>query len=337
MDKNLSERCELSFYMELYPLSHENQIIVMDITTGKIYLKKLLHTYTKEVYEELSHVHSAWIANIHACFETDEGLVVMEEWINGRTLEEALQDPAFNEEDRRKAALDLCEAMKFLHGCQPSIIHRDIKASNVMIDDTGRARLIDFNAAKIAHKEEERDTVLIGTEGYAAPEQYGFHASDERTDIYAAGKLLEIMFPSDQKVRKVIRKATRMEMQERYRNAQEMERSLKHAFGTYDVPGFRQRDPAHRALALLIYFMLVMMPFLFNTMEAHMSKAVQTVLWFLLEAVSVDLFANVTGFFEKHHFFARKSFSLQVFGYLLTALIIFIVFCIVYYSLDQIV
>ena len=78
----------------------------------------------------------------------------------------------------------------------PPIIHRDIKPSNIIITSYNYAMLLDFNAAKQFSGQNESDTVLIGTPGYAAPEQYGFGASSPKTDIYSLGIVLREMLGS---------------------------------------------------------------------------------------------------------------------------------------------
>lgn len=89
---------------------------------------------------------------------------------------------------QREKAVDyieqLCAVVRVLHEQKPIIIHRDIKPSNVMLSADGVIKLIDFDASKDFTPDEKRDTELIGTFNYAAPEQYGFASSDPRTDIY---------------------------------------------------------------------------------------------------------------------------------------------------------
>ena len=80
---------------------------------------------------------------------------------------------------------ELCEVLVFLHGY--GIIHRDIKPSNLLLAPDGHIRLIDFDAAREGKPSADNDTRLLGTRGYAPPEQYGFAQTDSRADIYAAG------------------------------------------------------------------------------------------------------------------------------------------------------
>lgn len=75
----------------------------------------------------------------------------------------------------------------------PPIVHRDIKPSNIILTEGGRIVLIDLNAARLDDKKSSHDTQLIGTAGFAAPEQYGFAASSPRADLYAAGILMRVL------------------------------------------------------------------------------------------------------------------------------------------------
>ena len=67
----------------------------------------------------------------------------------------------------------ICDGLEFLHSANPSIIHRDIKASNIMVTDDFVVKIIDYDAAKIYVTGQTKDTMMIGTQGLAAPEQYG--------------------------------------------------------------------------------------------------------------------------------------------------------------------
>ncbi len=89
----------------------------------------------------------------------------------------------------------LCDVLEYLHRQNPPVIFRDLKPSNVMLTPHGQVRLIDFGIARVFKPGRTRDTVNLGTPGYAAPEQYGGKGqTDPRTDIYSLGVLLHQMF-----------------------------------------------------------------------------------------------------------------------------------------------
>lgn len=96
------------------------------------------------------------------------------------------------EQDVLNWAKQICSALDYLHSQEPAIIHRDIKPSNILLKEDGNITLIDFSCARTFQAELSEDEELIGTQGYAAPEQYGIikGQSDARTDIYAFGVTL---------------------------------------------------------------------------------------------------------------------------------------------------
>ena len=88
-------------------------------------------------------------------------------------------------EEKKRILLEICDGLVFLHEAQPPIIHRDIKASNIMVTDEGHVMIIDYDAAKQFVPGSEKDTVLIGTQGILRRSSTVLHQSDQRTDIYA--------------------------------------------------------------------------------------------------------------------------------------------------------
>ncbi|MFK7801833.1 MAG: PQQ-binding-like beta-propeller repeat protein [Anaerolineae bacterium] len=118
--------------------------------------------------------------------EGDSNYLVME-FIRGKDLEgvAATRKEPCSQEEVLKWALQVCEVMVYLHNQKPEpIVFRDLKPSNLMLDQHGRVRLIDFGIAKI-FQEGARGT-MIGTEGYSPPEQYRGESSPAG-DVYALG------------------------------------------------------------------------------------------------------------------------------------------------------
>lgn len=126
--------------------------------------------------------------------ENGYAYVVME-YIDGMTLEAALRQMGrFSAEAAIRIGMQLAETLAYLHGQRPEpIIFRDVKPSNIMLDDSGGIRLIDFGIARRYKADREGDTVLLGTIGYAAPEQLRGERTDPRSDLYAVGAVLDVM------------------------------------------------------------------------------------------------------------------------------------------------
>ena len=122
-------------------------------------------------------------------FEDDAHIYVVEDFVEGVTLEDVLkQQKRVDEAQGLQWMKDLASALGYLHGQKPHpIIYRDMKPSNVMVQPDGKLKIIDFGIAREYKQESSADTTYIGTRGYAAPEQFGTAQTDARTDIYALG------------------------------------------------------------------------------------------------------------------------------------------------------
>jgi predicted Ser/Thr protein kinase len=134
----------------------------------------------------LDHVNIPRIADY---FEENGRACLVMEFVWGESLEKRLEatNAPLLETDVLKWAIQLCEALDYLHNLQPPIIFRDMKPSNVMVTNTGLVKLIDFGIARTYKAGKKRDTVAMGSENYAAPEQWGKGQTDARSDVYALG------------------------------------------------------------------------------------------------------------------------------------------------------
>ncbi|HVU67594.1 MAG TPA: serine/threonine-protein kinase [Ktedonobacteraceae bacterium] len=114
------------------------------------------------------------------------------EFIDGHTLEELLEanNGPFSERRVLGWARQLCDVLEYLHGQQPPVIFRDLKPGNIMLTRDGRIKLIDFGIARLFRASGSQDTQLLGTPGFAPPEQYGSAQTDERSDIYSLAMTL---------------------------------------------------------------------------------------------------------------------------------------------------
>jgi serine/threonine-protein kinase len=114
------------------------------------------------------------------------------EYVDGNTLETLLtaRGHPFTEAEVRSWLDQLCSALAYLHSRHPPVIFRDLKPENIMLDRSSQIKLIDFGIARFFKPGKAKDTALLGTLGYAPPEQYGQGQTDARSDIYALGATL---------------------------------------------------------------------------------------------------------------------------------------------------
>lgn len=187
----LEEESRLSFYRELTVLDEKkNIVLVQDIRNSELCVKKTLDIYSHDVYEQ--------------------GLL--------------------NEEQAYDIAVQLADILVRLHQLEPAIVHRDIKPSNIIIEKNGHVNLIDFNAARHVNADKNEDTRMLGTVYFAAPEQFGFGQSDERTDIYGLGATINYIMTGDKpgagiaecRFSDILKKCLMVDAKDRYQSAEEL-------------------------------------------------------------------------------------------------------------------
>lgn len=116
-----------------------------------------------------------------------ETICIIMDYIEGETLEKIISEyGAQPEETVIGWAMQLCDALQYLHSQKPPIIYRDMKPANVMLNPEGNLKVIDFGIAREYKEKSLADTTTLGTRGYCPPEQYG-KQTDARSDIYALG------------------------------------------------------------------------------------------------------------------------------------------------------
>lgn len=122
-------------------------------------------------------------------FEDAEYVYIVEDFVEGQSLEKLLKEHRrVDEATGLRWFRDLCEVLKYLHEQKPNpIIYRDLKPANIMLQPDGTLKLIDFGIAREYKEASAGDTSYAGTQGYAAPEQFGTAQTDARTDIYSLG------------------------------------------------------------------------------------------------------------------------------------------------------
>jgi len=175
------------------------------------------------VYRRLLDCSCRHLPLIYEAVEQDGENLVIEEYIEGDTLDFLLKGALCSPAETKQIVLQLCQALWVLHS--RGAVHRDIKPENVILRGAD-VWLIDFDAARLHKPEAETDTQILGTTGFAAPEQYGLGQSDTRSDIYSLGVLMNVMLtgehPSKQlaegRTGRIIERCTRVNPAKRYQS-----------------------------------------------------------------------------------------------------------------------
>lgn len=367
---NLSQRLSNSFYQVVAAINEPHKVyLVQHRDSGKFYVKKILDIYSADVYKDLQAHPIPGIPRIIDSWEEDRRLVIIEEYISGVTLRDMIEStssPAANTDLREVLTVerigrymsDLCEILERLHDHNPPLIHRDIKPSNIIITSCGNVMLLDFNAARFYSGEpgRESDTRLLGTKGYAAPEQYGFGESSPQTDLYSIGRVLQecvdVLPKTDinsgnhigrQKSASakitdphtfdsVIQKCTQMTPSKRYSSAAALKNALLGCLGQssrpdimgpvinpYLPPGFRTLNPWKMLIASVVYFLIFDLSLTLQD-QASSVQALWTerVLVLFLGLMNVAIGSNYLGIQRYMPFHSSSSPALRIAGVLLT-------------------
>ena len=196
----------------------------------RIYIRKTL-PYENHAYLALRDLQAEQLLRIYQVLLAEGKTYVIEEYISGTTLQELLDKRGrLAEAQVRDIALQLTEALTVLH--KQKIIHRDIKPANIILRENSQAVLIDFGAARILTREGARDTCILGTPYFAPPEQYGFAATDVRSDFYALGMTLRELLGDGYhgSLEQAIERCTEFDPKRRVASAAELQELLARRF-----------------------------------------------------------------------------------------------------------
>ena len=149
----------------------------------------------KNSFEE--RIHGKGIPTFIECVSDESGDFAgfVMEYVEGRSLQQILEEgKQYSIREAAEAGVQLCAILGRLHRMNPPMIYRDLKPANILARPDGSWVVVDFGAVRKYREGAGKDTSRLGTEGYAAPEQYGgWEQSDERTDIYGIGAVLHHM------------------------------------------------------------------------------------------------------------------------------------------------
>ena len=190
---------------------------------GRLYVRRY-REIAPELFSRIMGVSCANIERLVERSQDENGEYFVSEYIEGAPASER----TFTEKEAVNALLELCAALRALHGA--GVIHRDVKPSNIICGSDGHIRLIDFDSARLEKLSQSRDTRLLGTGGFAPPEQYGFMQTDCRSDIYAFGATMEELLGAGAgrlKFRRIIRRCTQFDPDRRYADISAVSRAIR--------------------------------------------------------------------------------------------------------------
>ena len=229
----------------------------------KFVLKRSLNadSFSEEKYRLLAELDAKDIAKVYGTFRSDGASYLLQEYVPGESLLDYMQKrgplPA---KETAEIGIAVCQALRKLHALNPPLIHRDIKAENIIRTPEGAYVLIDFGISRLYESGKDRDSRILGTPFSAPPEQFGYQQTDPRSDIYALGVLLHELATGEyllgkgqlpMSLRSVVRRCTRFDPDDRYQSIAELEKALRQAAAAIQAGQRRGRLIAGGILAVL--------------------------------------------------------------------------------------
>lgn len=228
--RNLYEQDKKKIELVFHPLEQQYYV-----------LKTMKAPFNRPVYDALKADPHPGFAKVYEVKVQEDVMYVLEEFVNGPTLEYTMDAHTISKEEAVTYILEMLDVLEHLHALTPPIIHRDIKPANILVTN-GHVKLIDFDIARKYDEQQRKDTVVMGSVGYAAPEQFGFSQSDPRTDIYAMGILMNELFcghhPIEQqldgKLGNVAATCMHIDPEQRYRHISDLRSAFIRALGIHE-------------------------------------------------------------------------------------------------------
>lgn len=282
--------------------------LCIDPASKKLYVRKIVDPSYLEYYERIAALDSPFLTRILGIIPEKSGVTVIREYVSGDTISDLLSSGRlFDEKQTIRIAIMICDGLTALHRC--SLVHRDINANNILITTDGNVKIIDYGIVRLFDKSKSTDTVILGTPGYAAPEQFGFTQSDSRTDIYALGVLMNVMMtgrlPSEDTARggisRIIEKCVMIDPQNRYENIEKLKsallkaapREVRDGKGFSYLPGFGSNNAFILTLSTVLYlFMLISSIGMFIGLKRPVEYFYSFICWCLIIFAPYVCFGN---------------------------------------------
>lgn len=193
-----------------------------------------------EIMKKMADRKLSGIPKAYRIFEENGEVYLVREYIEGMSLAQmVLQKGGISEAEICRISRKICQTAEQFQNPDEPMIHRDIKPENIVVTPGDEVVFIDFGTMRSYKKDGSRDTFVVGTRGTAAPEQYGYTQTDQRTDVYAIGQTMLYMVSESyemnqlsecavsRRMKKIIEKACSFEPDKRYGDAAQLRRAVE--------------------------------------------------------------------------------------------------------------
>ena len=171
---------------------HRNIDLVRNNITGQLMVRRISPAGDFAILKALCQIKHPNLMEVYDLRFQDGVCISLCEFINGTTLAFQVESGnLYDVKSARKILCQICEGLAELHS--RGIVHRDIKPENIMITGDGTVKIIDYSICRLIKPNQHKDTTVLGTAGYAYPEQFGFAQTSGKADIYACRELLNYL------------------------------------------------------------------------------------------------------------------------------------------------
>lgn len=246
---------------------HRNIDLVRNNITGQLMVRRISPSGDFPVLQALCGIKHRNLMEVYDLRLQDGVCISLCEYINGITLAFQVENGnLFDVKSAKRILCQICDGLTALHS--RGIVHRDIKPENIMITNDGTAKIIDYSICRLTKPNQRKDTTVLGTAGYASPEQFGFAQTSATADIYACGVLLNYLLtgklPNEElhqgALKPVIEQCIEIDESKRFQSADELKKVLlgkkinsRRSF--QPLPGFRSNHVFPKIIT--VFFIIV--------------------------------------------------------------------------------
>ena len=281
----------------------KNLDLVQNKFTRQLMVRRISPAADYPVLQTLCRIKHRNLMEIYDVKTQDGVCISLCEYINGMTLDMRIEYyQPFDIRSAKQILCQICDGLSQLH--INGIVHRDIKPGNVMITDDGTVKIIDYSISRLIKPEQRKDTTVLGTAGYASPEQFGFTQTNGKTDIYACGVLLNYLLtgklPNEQLhqglLTTVIQQCIEIDENKRFASADELKKVLQgkkinRRRPFRPLPGFRSKHVFPKIITVFFYTMWIFMLFVYiNGFPMIMSSSLKNIIQQLILMADILVF-----------------------------------------------
>ena len=281
----------------------KNLDLVQNKFTRQLMVRRISPAADYPVLQTLCRIKHRNLMEIYDVKTQDGVCISLCEYINGMTLDMRIEYyQPFDIRSAKQILCQICDGLSQLH--INGIVHRDIKPGNVMITDDGTVKIIDYSISRLIKPEQRKDTTVLGTAGYASPEQFGFTQTNGKTDIYACGVLLNYLLtgklPNEQlhqgPLTTVIQQCIEIDENKRFASADELKKVLQgkkinRRRPFRPLPGFRSKHVFPKIITVFFYIVWIFMLFVYiNGFPMIMSSSLKNIIQQLILMADIMVF-----------------------------------------------